>query len=633
MKRRPVIWLLCLVSLGCSRHPESQAVRPVDSAWEAQIVDAEPGIGSRESPPLDGWTTSADFSLLDGSRSYWGRTQLPETPAGEATLMFRNFAEGLVVFVENRRIYEYHHRPDAWRRPGSMRYHVVSLPNGWQGATMHVWLERPRPSRWRSGYLVAHSSAVPDTLTGFVVDPVRRGLLAAAMGIAFAFLGLFVLAVSVTRAGSRDLMLPALGGFTALYGLRELVRSHLPVLLGLSPLGLERTDSTINYLINVPGWIFFLALLGSGWRRSLQLVVWMMAGLAVAGPFADLLAGRPYVLGQVNNVIVILAISVAMLNIWLGRARLVGRELRFLLLGIVVLAVFSIHDNLSALGLVPSSGGFEVIGFAVFIACLGAVAASRFFDRERQLATLGHELATARKIQSSILPQRPPEVAGLDVAARYVPMSEVAGDYYDYLLDEDGGLRVVVADVSGHGVPAALVASMVKIAVVAEGVRTAAPEHLLDGLAGALQGRLQHSFVTASCAAIDPARTSLRVSCAGHHPALLRRTDGDVSEVGALGLVLGRLGPATYSGETVQIEAGDRVVLFTDGVVEATSPGGEPFGEQRLRGLLAASTDDTATELADVLVDSVRRHAGRSGGQSLDDDLTVVVVDVVADRR
>src|SRR6201986_2520273 len=115
-----------------------------------------------------------------------------------------------------------------------------------------------------------------------------------------------------------------------------------------------------------------------------------------------------------------------------------------------------------------------------------------------QLLTIQKELETARQIQMSILPSEIPKIEGLDIAARYVPMTSVAGDFYDFLLVDGKHIGILVADVSGHGMPAALIASMLKIALAAQAANAADPAKVLLGLNQTLCGKFQHHYVTAA---------------------------------------------------------------------------------------------------------------------------------------
>src|SRR5271154_1448303 len=133
----------------------------------------------------------------------------------------------------------------------------------------------------------------------------------------------------------------------------------------------------------------------------------------------------------------------------------------------------------------------------------------------KQLETIKGELETARRIQLSILPQQMPKVAGLDIAARYIPMTEVAGDFYDFIVVDDKRLGAFVGDVSGHGMPAALISSMLKIALAAQAPVASEPAQVMAGLNLALCGKFKGHFVTAAYIYIDTEKKILRYAGAG----------------------------------------------------------------------------------------------------------------------
>src|SRR5499427_5011789 len=146
----------------------------------------------------------------------------------------------------------------------------------------------------------------------------------------------------------------------------------------------------------------------------------------------------------------------------------------------------------------------------------------------QQLLTIQKELETARLIQQSILPETVPQIVGLDIAARYVPMAAVAGDFYDFIVVDNKHVGILVADVSGHGMPAALIASMLKIALAAQAAHADDPARVLHGLNQALCGKFQHHYVTASYAFVDMKKRTLTYAGAGHPPLLMwgRSTPG-----------------------------------------------------------------------------------------------------------
>src|ERR1700723_1299008 len=180
----------------------------------------------------------------------------------------------------------------------------------------------------------------------------------------------------------------------------------------------------------------------------------------------------------------------------------------------------------------------------------------------RQLQTIQCEMDTARQIQLSILPREIPAIKGLDIAARYIPMTSVAGDFYDFIRIDEHRIGILVADVSGHGMPAALIASMLKIALSAQGAHAADPAQVLLGLNQALCGKFQHHYVTAAYLFVDMQKRTLTYAGAGHTPLLLwGGSSKGVRDVAENGLVLGKFPFATYSSVELPLTAGDRALL------------------------------------------------------------------------
>lgn len=246
---------------------------------------------------------------------------------------------------------------------------------------------------------------------------------------------------------------------------------------------------------------------------------------------------------------------------------------------------------------------------------------------ERQLLAIRIELETARQIQLSILPGEVPRIAGLDIAARYVPMNSVAGDFYDFLVVDENRIGVLVADVSGHGMPAALIASMLKIAFAAQSANACDPALVLSGLNQALCGKFRGHYVTAAYALIDTERQTLRYAGAGHPPLLVRdRPSGKAREILENGFFLGYFPGATYSAVEIPFQAGDWVLLYTDGISEMMNWSEEQFGEARLKSFLEENPNLPAAEFADSLLDRLSLWSGRPSGQDPDDDVTLLAV-------
>jgi phosphoserine phosphatase RsbU/P len=245
-----------------------------------------------------------------------------------------------------------------------------------------------------------------------------------------------------------------------------------------------------------------------------------------------------------------------------------------------------------------------------------------------QLLTVQKELETAREIQLSILPEEIPKIGGLDIAARYIPMTSVAGDFYDFIVVDEKHLGILVADVSGHGMPAALIASMLKIALAAQKPHAADPAQLLLGLNQALCGKFQRHYVTAAYLFLDMLKRTLRYAGAGHPPLLLWSRSEGVRAVEENGLFLGKFPQAAYSFVELSLKAGDWALLYTDGIPETTNPSQIEFGADRFKQFLETEQSTSADHFADRLLKELSQWSVRDSREDSDDDVTLVAIHV-----
>ncbi len=246
----------------------------------------------------------------------------------------------------------------------------------------------------------------------------------------------------------------------------------------------------------------------------------------------------------------------------------------------------------------------------------------------RQLVAINMELDMARQIQLSILPQGTPKIQGLEIVARYLPMTSVAGDFYDFIVVDEKHVGILVADVSGHGLPSALIASMLQVALTAQAGHASDPGRVLAGLNKALCGKFEYNFVTAAYVYVDMEKKLLTYAGAGHPPLLFwRKSAGTVSEVAENGLFLGMFPEATYTSIQTPVAAGDRCVMYTDGVPEAKSHTQEEFGTARFKRYMESSAGLPADQFAEGLVDELCRWSQQPRGEGQADDITVLTID------
>ena len=203
-------------------------------------------------------------------------------------------------------------------------------------------------------------------------------------------------------------------------------------------------------------------------------------------------------------------------------------------------------------------------------------------------------------------------------------MTSVAGDFYDYIIADDQQVGLLIADVSGHGVPAALIASMVKLAAASQRAVAADPCRFLSGMNSALLGNTQNQFVTAAYVYLNSESGELRYSAAAHPPLLLVR-NGRVTHIEENGLMLAVFGFASYSTAVHKLETDDRIVMYTDGVVEASNAAGDFFGHDALCDLLTRTRELSPAMAADSIISSVRQWSEKQ-----DDDLTILICDYIS---
>ncbi|MBV9761562.1 MAG: PP2C family protein-serine/threonine phosphatase [Acidobacteriaceae bacterium] len=391
----------------------------------------------------------------------------------------------------------------------------------------------------------------------------------------------------LSRLRSRDRLLFWLGIFSLLYGLRLLLLNELVrASLGLSFNDVAPWVFGITYVISLPYALFARELFGRAWRRAFEVWYWAALAFAVfAVPFA--FSGRPLnALNFLNSALVTSGTLLLLIHL-LWRRSDPSAFARSLTWPLVICGLLILLQNR---GIQPWGFNTEPVGFLILLAGLGWVAVRRSLAISRRLSEVEQELATARRIQDSIIPRSSPQLLSLSVASRYQPMTSVAGDFFDFLKTGDTRLTILVADVSGHGVPAALVASMLKVCFAAQRPWAHDPAQVLAGLNSMLRDSLGGQYVTAACAAIDLSARVITYSGAGHPPTLLmRRQAGEVIRLAENGLFIGPFPQATYSNVSVSFESGDKLLLYTDGIVEATGPDGVEFGQDTLERFLQSA--------------------------------------------
>ncbi|MFL6285692.1 MAG: PP2C family protein-serine/threonine phosphatase [Pyrinomonadaceae bacterium] len=379
------------------------------------------------------------------------------------------------------------------------------------------------------------------------------------------------------------------------------------------------------------------------WGRPVRQTTWAIAGILVETqiPTLALFISIEGGLTSPNRMLVAPAMLVYFLFIILSTLRLSpGLSLLTGLLsalGYLAVTFYALTSNTQAGGRAQSPvaylvyAGFILVGGAVAAFVAGQVrahvaAALREVELQSELERVKHDLDIARSIQQGLLPARPPELEGFEVAGWNKPAEETGGDYFDWQTLPDGRVALSLADATGHGIGPALVGTSCRAYARASFLDGGGHDGVLDRLNRLLSDDLESNrFVTFAVVFIDPASARVEVLSAGHGPILWYRRAADcVERLEAQGIPLGMIAGIGYErGTDGRLAPGDILALVTDGFYEWENPEGEEFGVARLEAVLRESRDRPAEELITTLRSAVTDFC--KGTRQMD-DLTVVIL-------
>jgi sigma-B regulation protein RsbU (phosphoserine phosphatase) len=472
----------------------------------------------------------------------------------------------------------------------------------------------------------------PVTMTA---SELRWDLLNVGVGVLLLVIGLAAISLFFFRFKSRDRSLVYFGLFTILYALRLLGnRLIIESVFDVPRVFWDYMNWAISCTIVLPFGLFLHELVIDQMKIVFRLILGVQAICAIVEIVAAVFGATLPRLNAANNIVTLVTlvaslISVVVIHYTMRPPQSIHREVRVFIGGFLFWFLFILQANLSSLRLVNGLGPkFEFLGFLVFVCCLGYIVAHRTLSTEERLLALHQELEIARAIQSATLPRDVPKLSGLEIAARYMPMSAVAGDFYDFLVEDEKHVGIMIADVSGHGVPAALIASMLKVAFAGQSQFASDPVRVLTGLNRSLCGKFEEHYVTGAYVFFDLERKLLRYAGAGHPPIMLAsRSANTVRRIEENGTILGLIPDAVYTATEIPLHPLDRCLLYTDGVFEAMSPSLEEYSKPRMEKFLAANAGLSTNAFANALLADVNRWSNDPQGRSQDDDITMVVLD------
>jgi len=465
------------------------------------------------------------------------------------------------------------------------------------------------------------------------LEMLRAQVIDIILGTVFLSVGAVACAIAIIRWRTGVRILVWWGIWSGMYGLQTLVQT--PQFVNALP---HVIKSTVPYVGTAIMYLLLVTAL-SAWRElslgSLKILTqWeILAGLAIsmAGIVTFALGGPAQKWMFYNHLLTVLAMLVLLAVVLVPRFAsryLVIPNHRILAAGTMIFSAEALYTNLSSVLHYRTLPLVASIGFAALLFSLGYVALEIVFTNERRLLSIETELETARQIQSSILPARVPELENIQIAVSYLPMTAVAGDFYQFVQPDDQHLGILVADVSGHGVPAALISSMIKVAMNSVAGCANNPAQVLGGLNRILSHEAPGQLASAAYLWIDSEKHTAQYSAAGHPPLLCwRHAEGEIQQVESNGLLFGINSDSKYPVCTTPVESGDRLLLYTDGVTELENSAGEAFGERQLEVVVRKNRLQPASELSWQLLSELEKW--RTAAVTQQDDITLVVVEVI----
>ena len=441
-------------------------------------------------------------------------------------------------------------------------------------------------------------------------------------------LGAAALIFYASRRKVRERSVLWFGLFSILYGVVLVVRNPAFRLGFGQPDAIELSiERLTSWLTIVPGLLLFEEFYGRGWRSSLRWLTWSYCVLAAAA-ISGLVTQTLLDVLSPGTVLVIMVPLVLTIGYFAGYKPPPQPNSRVLFTGLLAFFCAYSVDRLLHTQVGNWHLGVEPYGFLSLVICLLYATSERVIRDERRLDSLTDEMRAAATIQKAILPAAVPSLDNMQIAVRYAPMTAVAGDLYGFPAVRPSCIGVLMADVIGHGVAAALVASMVKVAISTQRGLDGEPAKVIAGLNAILCNEAGGQYATAVYLYLDAVNKLGRYSAAAHPaPLLWRRNRQTLETLGGAGLLLGVRSDEAYGGNEFSFERGDRILVYTDGLTEAENAAGQSFGEVELSTFIRDNQDLDAEQFVDLLLKEVLVWSRDGTRRQQEDDITMLVID------
>ncbi|GEM_PF-3428874 len=580
--------------------------------------------GSPRSKNNQNWIPIKKPMLKNNSEDhiYWFRTMIPDISEEKYPSVFIPIPiEQCQVFFHGKMLYQsgQMNTTNLYNATGN-RWKILSLEN--QSGRSYLYL------KVYSGYVFSgfigefHIGPIWAHIPRIIKNDILR------LGLGIVYLFIFIVSILFYLSRKTDKTFFAFSFFSLSMAIYTFFYTDVRQLFLDSP-GLWFFLWLMS-LFQMPMWValFLESIFDSKWKTIFRRIWQIHLGycllsmaIIISGTTKGLYLRFPfYILESASSFIIIYAVF---------KKVLAGdREARIFLMGMGTLVFFGLFDvSIAVSGLVANVLPLAHIGMAMLILSMAIILVNRYIHTYQNLENYNMELNVAHKIQQSTIPGKLPSIKGISMAARFIPMEAVGGDLYDYHIADNKKIGILIADVSGHGIPAALIASMAKISFHILAEIADKPSSLLSRMNQILTNNMENHFITAAYGWLDVEAGILEYSNAGHPPILLhRKTNDQIMELTAKGRMIGFAQSASYENRRAEIIHGDRLIFYTDGVEETRGSAGAQFGDQEFHNIIRSGKDKNAEEFAQFLTSRLRQWAGKNA--VTEDDITFLIVDI-----
>lgn len=458
----------------------------------------------------------------------------------------------------------------------------------------------------------------------------KSGALKFLLGFMYIILGIIAMFIFSFRIKRFEGYIFYLGLLNLSFGLKFLYDNPLIRLTEIpSPTFWEYAMPIIAFIIPVAFILFIRYFIGWGWKKSILWLLIYSVFQGVVKIIADYSEPAQDIYGTTNTIFGLLAAVVLFSHLFLPDMRK-NREVQIIGAGLGFYLLAILYDNLAQMQWLPEKLSFDEPAYLFFNVCLIYVAIRRITNTEKEFLAVKQDLETARNIQNAILPDINPKGEKYEVASAYMPMALIGGDYYDYHLKNQHDVGILIADVSGHGISAALIASMIKVAFNSQVGNAQHPATVLQRMNMGLSDQLNNEFITAGYLGLNLKTKKIIYSSAGHPPLIIyRRKINEMKEISVPGIPIGVFPETSFRDTTFQVKPGDRLILYTDGVMDAMNKSGEQFGKQRFMDLIIETKNLLAEDAIDSMVQKINRWSELKENEAHEDDITLIILDIL----